>query len=113
MLASRTAAIALLFLLSIPQVLAQSIDVGVVDSRVDATHPDLIGRVDYPFGDRTDLNTAPRVAARGNPRMARVASARRCGARRWPGQESGAGVTAGDRLRAFSSVPIRSAKSKG
>ena len=58
---SRTATIAILLLLGVPPAPAQSIDVGVVDSRADATHPDLEERVEYPFGERTDLNAAPHV----------------------------------------------------
>ena len=58
---SRAATIVILLLLGVAPALAQSIDVGVVDSRADATPPDLEERVDYPFGERTDLNAAPHV----------------------------------------------------
>ena len=47
MLVSQTSAIAFLFLLGISAALAESIDVGVVDSRADATHPILLERVHY------------------------------------------------------------------
>ena len=64
MLVSQTSAIAFLFLLGISAALAESIDVGVVDSRADATHPILLERVHYPFGERTDLNIDPHVHPR-------------------------------------------------
>ena len=64
MLVSQTSEIAFLFLLGISAALAESIDVGVVDSRADATHPILLERVHYPFGERTDLNIDPHVHPR-------------------------------------------------
>ena len=57
----RTATIAILLILGVPPEPVQAIDVGVVDSRADATHPDLEERVDFPFGQRTDLNAALHV----------------------------------------------------
>ena len=72
---SRSATIAILLLLGVPPAPAQSIDVGVVDSRADATHPDLEERVEYPFGERTDLNAAPHVPQSIKNHGTKVASA--------------------------------------